>query len=172
MMQIHYKISLKTLFWIQHIQNFTKSPDLVMSGLAKSWFGHVRTWKVVIWTCPDLPSRDLDMSGPVQEDKYLLQNSGNIFFEIFGQILRFLIKIICFLVSPAKTIQNHLEISSRNKLWTKNMRNSTKSRKSDMSGPSKTCPRGQVLTANQRKYFYFFQKLHLSIVISKFIISY
>ena len=28
--------------------------------------------KVVIWTCPDLPR-------PVQEDKYLLQTSGNIF---------------------------------------------------------------------------------------------
>ena len=30
----------------------------------KSWFSHVRTCKVVIWTCPDLKSRDLDMSGP------------------------------------------------------------------------------------------------------------
>ena len=28
--------------------------------------------KVVIWSCPDLPR-------PVQEDKYLLQTSGNIF---------------------------------------------------------------------------------------------
>ena len=37
------------------------------------------------------------------------------------------------------------------------MHNSTKSRKSEMSGPAKTCPGGQVLTANQRKYFYFFR---------------
>ena len=30
----------------------------------KSWFGHVWTCKVVIWTCPDLKSPDLVMSGP------------------------------------------------------------------------------------------------------------
>ena len=78
-MQNHYEISSKTLFWTQNIQNRTKSPDLDMSGPAKSWSGHVRTWKVLIWSCPDLKSHDLDMSGPVQEDKYLLQNSGNIF---------------------------------------------------------------------------------------------
>ena len=35
--------------------------------------------KVVIWTCPDLKSPDLDMSRPVQEDKYLLQTIGNTF---------------------------------------------------------------------------------------------
>ena len=57
----------------------------------KSWFGHVRTWKVVIWSCPDLKMSCPDL----------------------------------------------------------------RSRKSDMSGPAKTCPGGQVLTANQRKYFYF-----------------
>ena len=37
------------------------------------------------------------------------------------------------------------------------MQNSIKSRKSDMSGPAKTCPGGQELTANQRKHFYFFK---------------
>ena len=36
--------------------------------------------KVVIWSCPDLPT-------PVQEDKYLLQTSGNIF--IFSEITPF-----------------------------------------------------------------------------------
>ena len=64
MMQNHYEISSKTLFWNQNMQISTKSPDLDMSGSEKSWFGHVRTWKVVIWTCPDLKSCDLDMSGP------------------------------------------------------------------------------------------------------------
>ena len=34
-----------------------KSPDLDMSGPEKSWSGHVRTWKVVICTCPDLSRR-------------------------------------------------------------------------------------------------------------------
>ena len=57
MMQNHYEISSKTLFWNQNMQILTKSRDLVMSGPAKSWFGHVRTWKVVIWTCPDLSRR-------------------------------------------------------------------------------------------------------------------
>ena len=60
---------------------------------------------------------------------------------------------------------NHLEISSKVQSRTQNMQNSTKSRKSDMSGPAKTCPGGQVLTANQRKCFYFFQILHLSICL-------
>ena len=90
MMQNHYEISSKTLFWTQNMKILTKSrdlvmssPDLVMSGPEKSWFGHVRTWKVLLWSCPDLKSPDLDMSGPVQEDKYLLQNSGNTFFLRF-----------------------------------------------------------------------------------------
>ena len=30
----------------------------------KSWFCHVRIWKILIWSCPDLKSPDLDMSGP------------------------------------------------------------------------------------------------------------
>ena len=57
--------------------------------------------KVVIWTCPDLKSRDLDMSGPVQEDKYLPQNSGNTFifldftpFHVLLANLSFFYKII------------------------------------------------------------------------------
>ena len=32
----------------------------------KSRFGHVQTCQVLIWTCPDLQSRDLDMSGPAK----------------------------------------------------------------------------------------------------------
>ena len=40
----------------------------------------------------------------------------------------------------------------------------------DLPGPVWTSPGGQVLTANQRKYFFFFQKLHLSFFISRFII--
>ena len=35
--------------------------------------------KVLIWSCPDLKSPDLDMSGPEKEDKYLLQTIGNTF---------------------------------------------------------------------------------------------
>ena len=35
-------------------------------------------------------------------------------------------------------MQNHLEISSKNKFWTQNMQNSIKSRKSDMSGGRRT----------------------------------
>ena len=50
------------------------------------------------------------------------------------------------------------------------MQNSTEIRKSDMSGPAKTCPGGQVLTANQRKYFYFFRNYTFPFCISKFII--
>ena len=52
-------------------------------------------------------------------------------------------------------MQNHYEISSKYHFWTRNVRNLTKSRDLDMSGLAKTCPGGQILTANQRKYFYF-----------------
>ena len=46
-------------------------------------------------------------------------------------------------------------IFKKTKFSTQSIQNYIKSRKSDMSGPAKTCPGGQVLTANQRKYFYF-----------------
>ena len=45
-----------------------------------------------------------------------------------------------------------------------------KSRDLVMSGPAKTCPGGQVLTANQRKYFYFFRNYTFPSFINKFII--
>ena len=75
----------------------------------KLWFRHVRTWKVVIWTCPDLKSPDLVMSGP-------------------------------------------------EKLW---------------FGHVRTCPGGQVLTSNHRKYFYFFRfyKYLLQTIGNTFIFS-
>ena len=91
-MQNHYELSSKTLFWNPNMQILTKSRDLVMSGPAKSWFGHVQTWKVVIWTCPDLSKRTstyfktaeillffeiLHLS--IFYDKYLLQTIGNTF---------------------------------------------------------------------------------------------
>ena len=107
MMQNHYEISSKTLFWTQNIQNSIKSHNLDMSGSEKSWFGHVRTWKIVIWTCPDLKNRDLDMSGPEK--------------SWFGHV--------------------------------------------------RTCPRGQVLTSNHRKYFYFFEILHLSIFYDQYLLQ-
>ena len=69
----------------------------------------------------------------------------------------------------AKVMQNHLEISSETQFWTQSMQNSTKSRKSDMSGPAKTCPGGKVLTANQRKYFPEITPLCF---ISRFLISF
>ena len=52
------------------------------------------------------------------------------------------------------------------------MQNWTKSRKSDMSGPAKTCPGGQVLTANQRKSYYFFRNYTFPFVIHKFNLFY
>ena len=62
--------------------------------------------KVVIWSCPDLPR-------PVQEDKYLLQTSGNTFFLDFTP-LHFLLaslsfyKIISFIKQSFET--NNLKI--------------------------------------------------------------
>jgi hypothetical protein len=64
-----------------------------------------------------------------------------------------LVEQICFL---GFSRQNHAEsfrIFVKKTILTQNMQKSTKSRKSDMSGPAS--PGGQVLTANQRKYFIF-----------------
>ena len=74
-MQNHYVISSKTLFWNQNIQNFTKSPDLDMSGPEKSWFGHVRT-------CPGgqvLTSNHRKYFYFFRFYKYLVQTIGNTF---------------------------------------------------------------------------------------------
>ena len=46
--------------------------------------------KVVIWTCPDLPR-------PVQEDKYLLQTSGNAF--IFSDFIKSSVLLREFIIS-------------------------------------------------------------------------
>ena len=62
-------------------------------------------------------------------------------------------------------MQNHLEISSKTQFWTRNVRNWTKSRDLVMSGLAKTCPGGQILTANQRKYFYFSGITHLKFLL-------
>ena len=51
-------------------------------------------------------------------------------------------------------MQNHLEISSKIQIWIRNVRNLTKSRDLVMSGLAKTCPGGQLLTANQWEYFF------------------
>ena len=51
--------------WCRIIMKFRQKPYFetkTWEFQQKSWFGHVRTWKVLIWTCPDLKSRDLDMS--------------------------------------------------------------------------------------------------------------
>ena len=52
-------------------------------------------------------------------------------------------------------MQNHLEIQLKIQFWTRNVSGWIKTLTLDMSGPAKTCPGGQILTANQRKYFYF-----------------
>ena len=78
--------------------------------------------------------------------------------------------------------QNHAE-SSRNfvkspilnpkhakfdeKSWFGHVR-TCKSRDVVMSGPPKTCPGGQVLTANQRKYFYFVRNYTLPFFINNY----
>ena len=74
--------------------------------------------------------------------------------RIVDQIIKFLVEKYVFWASPSKTMRNHLEIWSKNKFWTRNVRNWTQSLTLNMSGLAKTCPGGQVFTANQRKYFF------------------
>ena len=90
-------------------------------------------------------------------------------FGIFGKILRFLVKKYVFCASPAKAMQNHLEISSKTLFWTRNVPNWTKSRDLDMSGPAKTSPGGQVLVSKAGFCFYFFRNYTFPFFISKFI---
>ena len=56
-------------------------------------------------------------------------------------------------------MQNHLEISLKTYFWTQHVRNYAKTLTSDMSGPAKVCPGGQVLTANQRKNMFVQPKI-------------
>ena len=53
----------------------------------------------------------------------------------------------CFWAFPCKTMQNHLEISSKTQFWTRSVRNWTKTLTSVMSGPAKASPGGQVLVS-------------------------
>ena len=64
-------------------------------------------------------------------------------------------------------MQNHYVISSKYHFWTRNVPNWIKTLTSVMSGPAKTCPGGQVLTANQRKYFQFFRFYTFPFFINK-----
>ena len=84
-----------------------------------------------------------------------------VFFLIVGSIFDFayIFKVFClktvfFELLPPKNHAESFRISIKNQFWIQSMQNSTNSRKSDMSGPAKTCPGGQVLTANQRKYLF------------------
>ena len=54
-------------------------------------------------------------------------------------------------------MQNKLEISLKKSVLERSMRNLIKSRDLVMSGPAKTCPGGQVLTANQRQYHFLLE---------------
>ena len=72
-MQNHLDISSKTQFWLRILQSCTKTLTLDMSGPAKSWFGHVRTWKVVIWSCPDLSKRTSTYCKPAEISLFLSQ---------------------------------------------------------------------------------------------------
>ena len=62
-----------------------------------------------------------------------------IFEIILIKYLGFWLKYLDFWASPAKMMQNHYVISSKYHFWTWNVPNWTKSLKSDMSGPAKTC---------------------------------
>ena len=89
-----------------------KSRDLDMSGLAKASPGGMSG---PVWTCQGLSGpvwTCLDLSGPVQEDKYLLQTSGNLFFfpEItpflfYKQIYHFSIKMYHFSIKMYNKLQ-------------------------------------------------------------------
>ena len=67
----------------------------------KSWFGHVRTCQVVICTCPDLPR-------PVQEDKYLLQTSGNTFIFSDFTPFHFLLANLSFFIKSCVFISKFI----------------------------------------------------------------
>ena len=68
-----------------------------------------------------------------------------------------MVKITWFLSFSGKNDAESLCHFVKTYFWTRNVRNFTKTLTSVMSGPAKTCPGGQVLTANQRTCFLFFR---------------
>ena len=93
-----------------------------------------------------------------------LGRSGHVRFQTFGPIWHVSGPKMVFWRNNLMILHHFCWRSSKIKLfwpktlfWIRNVQNWTKSRDLDMSGPAKTCPGGQVLTANQRKYFYFFR---------------
>ena len=140
-----------------------------------------------IWT----KSRKSDMPGPVQEDKYLLQTSGNtfifsdftpfhwrallkaIFFKIFGLFWGFVSYFWDFWSNIQVCCQNNLIFKVLRQKWCRII---MKFRQNTISGPetwqigpkvgNRTCP---DLSRRTSTYFkpseilLFFQILHLSI---------
>ena len=107
--------------------NFVKIPFLNPKRAKldqNSHFSHVRT-------CQDLSRRTSTYCKPAEIF---------LFFEIFE------VEKACFSASPAKSMQNHLEISSKNIFGTRSVHNWTTSRKSDMSGQVVYCPTSRLLS--------------------------
>ena len=59
----------------------------------------------------------------------------------------------CFWASPRKTMQNHLEITSKSQFWIRNVRNWTKTLTSDTSGPR---PARRTSPCQQSRLFLIF----------------
>ena len=105
--------------------------------------------------------------------------------HVLGPKLNFLIKKRVFRAPPRKTMQNDLEITSKIQLCFRNVRNWTETLTSDMSGPAKASPGGQILVSKASFLFFFFRNYTFSIfcwqihhfvkpcvLINKFIILY
>ena len=80
-----------------------------------------------------------------------------------------LLKNCGFWAPPRKTMQNHLEITSKNQFWTRSVRNWTKTLTSIMSEPAKACQEQKSLSAKRVFPFLFFRNYTFPILISTFI---
>ena len=66
-------------------------------------------------------------------------------------------------------MQNDFEITSKSQFGTRNVRNLTKSRHLDMSGPAKASPGGQVLASKACfPFFLFLEVTHSQLLLANF----
>ena len=148
----------KTFFLIKNLKNTSEVQKIIQKSMKIRVF---LGFPVALWPCLWKSPIKLPLELPVETVLCWCYTRGATRWICVG------LETVFFLASPRKTMQNHLEISSKTQLGTRNVRNWTNTMTLDMSGPAKTCPGGQVLTANQRNTFIF-QKLHLSAFTKKY----
>ena len=119
----------------------TLNPSKMLSGAQKLYYFRKNALKKVC--CPYVFLRFPHFGSKTELLKY---------FGDLGSNINFYARKICCSASPGKTMQNHLELSSKIQFWTRSVRNRTKSRDLVMSGPVQEDPYGPHKGPGIQKY--------------------